>query len=446
MRLVGRRDFVKSLGLGVGATLLTPLARHLINEARGLDIADRRWVLMNTTNGLGQEATERWIPNNLDLTAAGALPPTLEALAPWASKMLVIDYLYNRFNPGQHSPFWASLSVRGILPDPLPPGGSQSYETFPDPTGITVDIYAGERLSRGAPFRTIGWGTDSDLPRSDADLNPVPLFRDVTQAYGQLFGGFDPSVSTAELQQRLERRMSVLDLARPDLARMQSRLAGPEREKLDQVESSIRSLELRLSAMDAAALSCTVPAEPTGVGDAGPHGGVYPRAYSEAMVDLHATAMICRLSNVCIFSPVAGRRTYAEILGDDRFAHDMAHADDNPVLLRLDVFNAEMLATMLRALEAVPEGDGTMADRTLGTWYDQNGGRHHSPETGHDTHPIILIGDVLGHFRTGRHVRFPKNEHATSDAFVSILNGLGIATDTFGDETVCRGPLPGLTA
>jgi hypothetical protein len=53
---------------------------------------------------------------------------------------------------------------------------------------------------------------------------------------------------------------------------------------------------------------------------------------------------------------------------------------------------------------------------------------------------------VDGHFRGGRHVRFERGQHAVSDALVSILNALGIDSDTFGDPTVCRGPLPGLTA
>jgi hypothetical protein len=375
---IGRRDFAKGLGLGASAAILAPLCRHLIAEARGQEITDRRWVLMATGNGLGPSdpgtAIERWVPSDPDLTVPGALPPILAPLAPWASSMLIVDYLYNRFNPGQHSPHWAALSLRGIVPDRPPGGGTQSYDTFPDPTGIAVDIFAGEHLGRGAPFGTIGWSTDTVLPRADADLNPVPMFRDVRTAYTQIFGGFDPSISRAELRVRLERRTSVLDLALQDLTRMRSRLGAPEREKLDQVESSIRALELRLSSLDGSALSCSLPAEGSGANDAGPHGGVYPRAYSEAMIDLHATALICRLSNVAIFSPIASRRTYAEILGDARYAHDMAHDDDVAALIRLDAFNAEMLATTLRRLGEVPEGDGTMADRTLGTWLDINGG------------------------------------------------------------------------
>ncbi len=63
----------------------------------------------------------------------------------------------------------------------------------------------------------------------------------------------------------------------------------------------------------------------------------------------------------------------------------------------------------------------------------------------HDNHPVILIGSMNGHFKTGRHVRWQRGEHAISDAYVSILQGLGIAVDTFGDPSVFKGPLPGLT-
>ena len=158
----------------------------------------------------------------------------------------------------------------------------------------------------------------------------------------------------------------------------------------------------------------------------------------------HDGHLLRHLTNCVAFNPVPSRRGYQNILGFGN-AHGEAHDDETGNLQRLDQYNARLLARMIERLEAQPEGSGTMADNTLFAWYDQNGGRHHSPGRRHDDHPLILIGDMQGHFRTGRHVRYEKNQHAVSDGFVSMMHALGIDEDRFGDTSVCRGPLPDLT-
>jgi hypothetical protein len=441
MRLIGRRDFVRGFGLGAGAMLLTPFARFLVSEARGNDAKASRWILVHDQLGLGQEDTERWIPNGSDLTAAGAIPASFQPLEPWASEMLILDRFINPFNPGQHGNGWASLAVAGEKPESVP-GGEQSENMFPDPVGITVDIFAGEHLSAGAPFRTIAASTDSGSRSVDGSNNPVPDFRNTHQAYDQIFGGFDPSASIEEIQARLDRRLSVLDVVTEDLGRMRSRLAGPEREKLDQFEESILSLEDQLRTL-ADLEGCTLPDyPPDDAAGVGPHNGPLPPGYWEAMASIQATALICRLTNVLVVRPSPGRRTYQAIFGHDEDKHNTSHYDDTPALTQVDQYNAGIVAKMLSMLEQVPEGSGTMLDRTLMTWMDKGGGRHHG---GYRDHPVIMVGSMEGHFDTGRYVTYPRLEHAISDPFVSMLQALGIDVQTFGDPTECKGPLPGLT-
>ena len=138
MKLIGRRNFLAGLGLGAGATLLSPFAKHLIQRAQGQESASRRLVFMNTMNGLGQIDTERWVPSSAELNA-DTLPVSFGPLASWASKMLIIDYLYNPFNPGQHDNGWATLSLQGHDPAGNVPN-QQSWDTWPDTTGISFDI------------------------------------------------------------------------------------------------------------------------------------------------------------------------------------------------------------------------------------------------------------------------------------------------------------------
>lgn len=442
MRLIGRRDFVRGLGLSAAAgAVLTPFARALIGEAQGAQATDRRWILVHDQMGMGHLDTERWIPNGADLTADGALPPSFEPLTPWASDMIIADRFYNPFNPGQHGNHWASLSVDGERPDSIP-GGVQSQDLFPDPVGITVDIFAGETLSAQAPFRTVAVSTDNSGLSVDADLNHVPHTNNAITLFDQLFGDFDPTASEAQLQARLERRLSVLDAATVDLQRMRSRLAAPEREKLDQLEDSIRAIEDQLAAL-AEHGGCSLPPPPVeGSHTVGPHNGPLPPGYWEAMVDIQTAALTCRLTNVVVLRPTPGRRTYAEIFGHNEDKHNTSHADDTAALVEIDRYNTGLLARMLSALDEVPEGDGTMRDCTLATWIDAGGGRHHG---GYEDIPVILVGNMQGHFDTGRYVQYAGGQHVVSDMFVSVLQGLGMQVDSFGDAEACQGPLPGLT-
>jgi hypothetical protein len=57
----------------------------------------------------------------------------------------------------------------------------------------------------------------------------------------------------------------------------------------------------------------------------------------------------------------------------------------------------------------------------------------------------VLAGGAGGAWKTGRYLNFAgKVPH--NNLLVSILNGMGVATNTFGDPTYCTGPLAELAA
>jgi len=444
MRLIGRRNFVRGFGLGAGAALLTPFARSLVAEAQGLE-GSPRWILMHDDLGFGTNNLERWMPSAPDLTQEGALPPSFDPLAPWADRMMILDRFDNPFNVGQHGNGWASLSAVSSVASA--PGEQQSQDAYPNPGGITIDVLAGQMLG-AAPFARLGFGTDSDGYSSDAALDRVPDLRNARTAYDQILGGIDPEQNTAEIQAELGRRVSVLDRVGGDLQRMRSRLAGPERAKLDQLEGSLVSLEGELEAL-AEVGECSLPPYP---GDdevsAGKHASPLPPGFFPAMVSIATTALMCRLTNVIVLRPTPGRRNWSLITGNTLDKHDTSHGsgdDGDPsadqALIEIDRVNAGHLARMMESLQAVPEGGGSMLDGTLVTWLDQGGGKHHG---GASKHPVITIGDPLGRLQPGRLMQFDPGAHKINDAFVTILRALGIETDTFGDPNACQGPLPGL--
>jgi hypothetical protein len=57
-------------------------------------------------------------------------------------------------------------------------------------------------------------------------------------------------------------------------------------------------------------------------------------------------------------------------------------------------------------------------------------------------HLPVLVGGGGGVFKMGRHVSYP-NETPIANLFISVLNGLGVPTTSFGADG--KGPLADLT-
>src|SRR5262245_26780192 len=126
MVALSRRGFLERLSLGAGAFFLTPIANSLLAEAQGAPLAGRRFLLVVSGNGwtppfnptnsgpplYGLENTgftpvelrdaalaKRGIPFTAMHVAQPnefTLVPSMAALAPHKSRMLLIDGLANR--------------------------------------------------------------------------------------------------------------------------------------------------------------------------------------------------------------------------------------------------------------------------------------------------------------------------------------------------------------
>jgi hypothetical protein len=58
--------------------------------------------------------------------------------------------------------------------------------------------------------------------------------------------------------------------------------------------------------------------------------------------------------------------------------------------------------------------------------------------------PYLIAGNAGGAFRTGRYLTF--NSASSNDLLSAIVNGYGIATNTFGNPNYATAPLPGVLA
>ena len=131
----------------------------------------------------------------------------------------------------------------------------------------------------------------------------------------------------------------------------------------------------------------------------------------ETQFDLAATALIAGLTNVVticsgLCSPNGTMRGMGVNIGLHQVGHRGGDGDRDYrqlyTLLRKQ--HIEFVAGLVKRLESIPEGDGTMMDNTVILYTSDAAETHHS--TGNEW-PFVLIGNLGGKLRTGRFIEYP---------------------------------------
>ena len=111
------------------------------------------------------------------------------------------------------------------------------------------------------------------------------------------------------------------------------------------------------------------------------------------------------------------------------------HQDDPPNLRRyaaLNRYHVSTLAYFAEQLRDVPDGDGTLLDRSL-IMYGTNMGNSNQHQ--HYDVPHILVGGANGQLEGNRHVTYDRKTVTTGNLLLSVMDMFGIEKDTQGDST-----------
>jgi hypothetical protein len=322
--------------------------------------------------------------------------------------------------------------------------------------GPSIDQIVKQKLRPAVPYPSLACGVLA------ADVGPknghrtsfsyvgakqqVPTQVDPYRVYGALFtrpgDGGDPD----RARRRLALKKSVLDAVAADLAALAGRVGAGERRKLDAHLSALREFEQRLSSTVAPTpASCRKPAAPAAGLDVWKEDNV-PRL-AALMLDLVAAGLACNLTRVVTIQlGYSGNNWRYRWLGIDKDSHEeLAHKDtlegDNvevaTAMTQISTWVAEHVSRFVRALDALPEGEGTCLDRSLVVWANENGTGFHSM----DNLPVVLFGRAGGRLRRSGLVDAGTQSHRR--LCTTVLNLMGIEAEGFGLEPAC-GPLAGL--
>jgi hypothetical protein len=323
--------------------------------------------------------------------------------------------------------------------------------------GISLDQTLRRTLTFDEPMPTLNAGVlASDTPalkthrRSFSYVGPrqpVPTEIDPYKLYARFFpgapaergNGGDP---VAAAKRRLARKRTVLDYVAGDLQALRARAPRFDRERLEAHEDSLRQLERRLSATllpDAGRpVRCGGVARPAEGLDVTAEDNV--PLLAPLMLDFTALALTCRLTRIVTFQlGNGGEKWYFRWLGINENSHDaIAHRDDGTnaditaKVVKMNLWYAELVARLARALDAVPEPGGTALDNTLIVWGNEQATGVHTM----DDIPVVLLGRAGGRLKaTGTLVsRGPQDYHRLG---ATLLNVMGVPALGFGEAPDC---------
>ena len=333
------------------------------------------------------------------------------------------------------------------------PGGAQKLLTAADyGYGQSIDQALAHSFGADSAWRHLLLGVMSGADGASGDKFVSYPMSGVTQApeddprqaFEALFGSWSSS-GTSEADPA---RSAVLGAVEEDLVELRSQLGGIEKDKLDYHLSSVQELQARLGGTGSSSASCTEPAL------AYDDGELYdPARFDQVLlgqIDLTVLAMECGLTRVAtiqcshhtselVMSRIPGTAFYDPDY--DMRSHQASHygsshdpsSREYSAFLEHGRYWTERFATLLAALDARPEGGGTMLDHTACVLVTEvcDGNLHD-----HGEMPFIVAGGSGG----GRLIDTGYRRHG--DLWVSLAQACGQDWWSFGDAS--SGPIDGL--
>ena len=456
---ITRRTALKGLSLSAGGALLSPILEQIRAHAAGSAKRPPRFVFVVEGNGLPwNQITPVGINRDQKSTslvdeslAERELPSALKPIEHYKDRLTVVNGLSGRVAGGGHSNDFGALGVHNCGSDV----GSSGT-----PQGETIDVALGKRL--GGIFTHVGLGI-SDRPEHNVIYNcsawdkskPLPTICQPMSAYGNLFGSVAGGSSKAEFNAKT----NLLDFLLDDVKKLHREVPTAERDKLEAHLAGYEEMRHRQSRLNE--IENTLREQAPVVNDKFQSEVETDRL--DAHFDIAAAALIGGLTNSVTLASGVGNPFFSVKftgLGIDFGKHGIGHGGSyngmswDEMAIKIRGFHFELIARLMKKLEAVPEGDGTMLDNTVIVYLSDAAEGHHSRCW---EWPFVVLAGKHSVIQGGRYVEYPyygnDGHRDIVNLYTTLLAAAGEHRDYFGVRDAMLkgkargdGPLPELLA
>jgi hypothetical protein len=237
--------------------------------------------------------------------------------------------------------------------------------------------------------------------------------------FERLFGAGAPKERVANLKRRQEEQHSILDYVMQDAHKLDTKLGGRDKQKLEQYLTSVREIELRIENSERLKVKNPSVDAPSGV----------PASYQEhiaLMFDMLLLAFQTDSTRIAtmIIAREGSNRSFDEI-GIAEGHHNLTHHKNDAEIIakvqRIDRWYVERLGHFLEKMDATQDVDGqSLLQHSMILYGSGNAdGNHHT----HDNLPLVLAGSGSGQFKPGKFIK--SEPQPIANLFLSMADGMG---------------------
>lgn len=441
-----RRQLLQTLTVGAGSMALVDPTLRGGRVARAADALPRRIIIFPIANGVSDYPDVVLDGSTTTSFKLGRFTAPLDA-AGLHDQTVVLDNLEFRL-PRTDVDYHFTGLVEVLT------GAFPSEQAGKGPaTRASLDRYLAQKIGAASalPQMNMGCMCDGVTYSYAADGTGVPSNTDPLDVYKKAFAGLTGSSDPdPALVRRLARRRSVLDAVTGDVMAFKQRLGAEDARRADAQLTAIREMEKRLMAGTASAMPmCKPPTLATGVDF---KSSMFVPETMRAFSDLAVASLACDRTRVVLmhsylreYHPPNYKCPWSPANRPNDDFHGLSHdtpGDQFASFVRAKAFFFQLAGELANKLKAIPEGGGTMLDRTI-IFIPTEIGRGH---TSAGLQFVTIGGAGLG-VKTGQYLRLGTTREKGTGVphqrlLVSLLNALGVADTKFGDDPG-QGPLPG---
>lgn len=225
--------------------------------------------------------------------------------------------------------------------------------------------------------------------------------------------------------------LSVLDHVLEQLNDVANKVSLADKNKIDEYTTSVREVEQRLARMqrqqreenDVPAAQANRPMDglPTQIDE-----------HTKLMCDIVALAFQTdrtRIATLLLTNNLSGQ--VYPFLGLRKDHHSFSHGWQNEEFASITRFWVEQYAYLVRKLDSIQEGDGTVLDNCCIALANEQWTAHSAPKV-----PLLMAGGLGGSLQTGRSLDFEQEQNRKmSSLYLTLMDRMGVTLPAFGDSS-----------